>query len=1355
MRVVHRGIDGDRVVDLDIDDPSRTVADLLAALGCPRSPAASAAVIDGRAVASHLPLSDVALCHGSVIEHLPRSTADASPTTTPASRMLAVSGGIRAGWAVAVDGPVRIGRDPGVALPVDDPGLCPVHLEVRVDRAVDLGSRNGTAVDGHPLVGVAPIAPGASIRAGTSRFSLRRPIADRPVAIDAALGARGGTIPFNRPPRRDPVTETPVPAVPGPAPEPPEREPLSLAGIVLPVFAGAVVAVLFSPFFAIFAALGPVLTVGTWWERRRRARREHRRATVAHERAVGEFGAMLPTLREAEIRRRRSLHPDPAEVVRRAVDLSVRLWERRPDHADAYVVGIGAADRPFAPDVPDAGSAAAALVAALPPMPDVPVPVELRPGRVVGLLGHRPAGRAVARSLVMQMAVHHGPADLTVAIGADSVAGWRWASWLPHTADPATGRPGAGLIHTGDARAAEAVLDGLGARSLLVVLDGDDPFQGRATVGRRLLADERTAVVVLVGDAHRLPAGCDTVVAVDELGGLRIVDPRGVGRGEEALGWGIPLDVAETAARRLARLDDPELPIAGVGIPATVSLLTLLGIAAGTPDEVERRWRASAGSGELVVPVGADADGPVALDLVADGPHVLVGGTTGSGKSEFLRALVAGAAATADPDHLAMVLVDYKGGAAFDCCAALPHVVGLVTDLDAMLAARALRCLEAELRHREERLRAAGAEDLRAWRAAADPDDDPLPRLLVVVDEFASLAADLPEFLDALVGIAQRGRSLGVHLVLATQRPAGAVTEDIRANTACRIALRMTDRTDSVDVIDVPDAAAIPRDLPGRCIARFGPEEVIGFQSALVTGRSTERPGISVRSRLRSVESRGPTDLERLVDLARRAHRRRGGEPPRSPWPPPLPDRISRVEVGATSRWADHQWMLVDDPDHQQQVADGWGPADGHLVVVGAPGSGLTTTLVTASLSVARGGAHHIHAIDLASGALSVLDRLAAVGTVVAPADADRRVRLVRWLDDELSRRRGAPAPTDPPVLVVIDDFGGLARAHDPVRDPAIHERLHRVWADGPAVGITMAVSLRRAADLPADLAATAATVLFHRCADPGDGLRFAVAQPLADLPAGRAVRAADGASLQVVVDGDDLAVAVESAAAAPPPPGDPFRAGILPSEIAVTHPDVGIELTPVRTTVTVAIADGDLRGHPLALHARQHVLVIGPARSGRTTTLAAIAHAAGDAAIVVGDGELARRTGSVPTTPAALDSALQGRGAALVLVDDATDVVDDGGALARLIDRAPVGFHVVAAVRPDRLRAAYGHWVSELRASRTGFLLRPDPVDGDLLGVSLPVRLTLAGLPGRGIAVCDAVTEVVQVVCPTPQSVA
>ncbi len=170
-----------------------------------------------------------------------------------------------------------------------------------------------------------------------------------------------------------------------------------------------------------------------------------------------------------------------------------------------------------------------------------------------------------------------------------------------------------------------------------------------------------------------------------------------------------------------------------------------------------------------VAPLGVTETGIFNLDLIRDGPHGLIGGTTGSGKSELLRSLVAALAVYTDPEHLTFVLMDYKGGAAFDECSRLPHTVGLVTDLDEQLGERALQALEAEIHYRERALRAAGVDNLRDYQVLGLPEA--LPRLLVVIDEFATMAKELPEFLQALVSIAQRGRTLGVHLLLATQRP--------------------------------------------------------------------------------------------------------------------------------------------------------------------------------------------------------------------------------------------------------------------------------------------------------------------------------------------------------------------------------------------------------------------------------------------------------------------------------------------------------------------------------------------------------------------------------------------------------
>ena len=254
-----------------------------------------------------------------------------------------------------------------------------------------------------------------------------------------------------------------------------------------------------------------------------------------------------------------------------------------------------------------------------------------------------------------------------------------------------------------------------------------------------------------------------------------------------------------------------------------------------TPEAIRKSWSSATG---ISTPVGVGEHGAFALDLVRDGPHGLVGGTTGSGKSEFLRSLVAGLAARNDPTRLTFILIDFKGGAAFATCERLPHTIGTVSNLDEQLADRALRALEAEMDYRQRVFAAAGEgiDNLDAY-LATNPEV-PMPRLLLVVDEFAMLAKEYPDVLSSLVSVAAVGRTLGVHMILATQRPAGVVNEDILANTNLRVALRVQSRDDSVNVVGVPAAAAIGRTQMGRAFVKLGQDDITPVQTALVTGRS-------------------------------------------------------------------------------------------------------------------------------------------------------------------------------------------------------------------------------------------------------------------------------------------------------------------------------------------------------------------------------------------------------------------------------------------------------------------------------------------------------------------------------------
>ncbi|MDQ4098764.1 MAG: FtsK/SpoIIIE domain-containing protein, partial [Actinomycetota bacterium] len=707
----------------------------------------------------------------------------------------------------------------------------------------------------------------------------------------------------------------------------------------------------------------------------------------------------------------------------------------------------------------------------------------------------------------------------------------------------------------------------------------------------------------------------------------------------------MPADLAAETARALAGLEDPEIATVGADLPDRASLVTLLELDP-TPDTLLGRWKAAGQVPKLAAPIGVAEAGSLVIDLVADGPHGLIAGTTGAGKSELLRTMVASMAATVGPEHLTFLLIDYKGGSAFAQCAALPHTVGMVTDLDEHLGQRALRCLEAELRYRELRLRDAGANDLKEYLLQGNKE--PLPRLVVIIDEFATMVAELPDFIDSLVGVAQRGRSLGVHMILATQRPGGAVNNNIRANTNLRISLRVQDVAESIDVIGSPQAAAIGRYQAGRGYLRLGPGETFPFQTALVTGvtKKTVSTGINVRpyafgpdpnraapsaagaSTAAPAAPSGPTDsepsdLEQLVAAAAEAARVAGIPPARRPCPEPLPERVTLDELGtfATTGFA-APFGLQDDPDHQAQGPVALDPLAGNILFFGVSGAGTTSALGTLAVSLAR---HypverlHLYVLDFGTQALATLAPLPHVGAVVGAADLERQARLMRQLNDELDRRRqwvaqsGAARvdPTDldspfPLVVLLLDNFSGFASQYEMGSMGGVRDQFSKLISDGPGLGVVVAVSADRPNAVPGSIAALVPQKLVFRLGDTSDfGLLGIPPRDVPKLPPGRAIDAMTKLEVQVALPGPEgLAAAVAAVAegvdvSAVDATRRPRPIGTLVNDVTLAEIADGLSIGEEEWVIPIGIGDTSLAPVALRLPAGEHVLIAGPPRSG------------------------------------------------------------------------------------------------------------------------------------------------------------
>ena len=1228
------------------------------------------------------------------------------------------------------------------------------------------------------------------------------PSARRPPAPDER-----GLVPLHRSPRAPATSPIDPPAPPEAPARPPAPGPLSWFGLVAPVPVALGAAVVVSPRYALLGLAGPVLGLGRWAEARLRHRRRLRRHDTAAATMRAEHAAGVLAASEAEVLRRWSVAPDPARLAAAADHAAPPIWHRRASDVDALLLVVATGRLPWPAAAGMGGRATTGTIG------PVPVTVPLLQRRAVGVTGPPAAARAVARWLVLQAVLLHGPADLALALVLhdDALAAWDAAKWLPHLLDGnglarvATGRDRARSLLAAfgdelpDHRHAAAPATGRpDARRLgLLVADGTDIARSRSL--RELVLRPGTPVraVVVARTVDELPAWCDVVLAVAADGSARLSgDDEGT---EPVLATGVSAAFAGEVARRLGRLHDPETT-GGTGVPHVVGLVALLGVddvlhdPGRLTDRIARRWDAARGG--LAAPVGTSASGPFLLDLVADGPHALVAGTTGAGKSELLRTWIAALAASASPDDLNLVLVDFKGGGAFDACADLPHTVAVVTDLDAHLAARALRCLRAEVRHREGLLRHAGCADLVQYAASAPPA--PLPRLVVIIDEFATLAAELPDFLGSIVDIAQRGRSLGLHLVLATQRPSGVLDSKVRANTNLRIALRVQDDGDSLDVIGTVDAARLSRRTPGRAFGRLGAGDVTPFQVALVStitpvprrpGTVTARPFVLHQPLAGEAtdHDRGPghhgSDLATLSRAARAAATHRGCRPPRVPWPPPLPDRVDACTLwgGSANQRGEAVLGLADEPDHQRQVPWRWQAEAGNLLVLGAQPTDTARTLLTLAVGLAH--AHdpddlHLYVVDGGSGALAPLAGLPHCGAYTVGGDTVGVGRMLQVLDDLLARRRSlvrqqrpggsAGPPLDraalPLVVLVVENAGGVLdalEADDDRRAPGLVASLLR---DGAALGLALVLSVPHERALPGRLTALVPQRLALRLADPASYLALGLA--LRDVPSTsglRAVSVPDGTEVHVAqLDDPDgtietVALAHRGAPRARPPDPVPIL-GPQVRSITIAEP-VG-RMTDVHWSLPVA-ATPAFRPACLELPAGVHALVSGPPGSGRSTALVAAAIAALGAAgggvhlvLVAPRRSATARAAGLPAAVAdaaglahALASADHGR--CLVLVDDAELVPADlAQILARCAATGDDRRRLVVAGRPDFLRSP-GGWAAPLRAGRTGIALLPAPGDGDVFRTSFPTRLGLVPSPGRGFVVSLGTPHLAQVLLP------
>jgi S-DNA-T family DNA segregation ATPase FtsK/SpoIIIE len=1238
--------------------------------------------VDGRRVAPDTIIGSPPLLRGAVLA-LGDGPGHRAPTGPHSALRLHLVGGPGAGRVLPLRrGTNVVGRAAGCEVRIDDAAVSRSHLEVHVDgtgvTVRELRPTNRTRVNGVtvPPEGT-PLRPDDRLVLGSTTLVLRH---DR--STPAATTTGDGMVRVHRRPRftdPEPVARVTFPE----PPTKPDRARLPLVAALVPVVLSVVLAlVLDSAAMMLFALLTPAMLIGQWWSDRRHGRVSYRRQLRAHASATAAAQERLTTALTQEVARRHVDHPDLAHVGHLAARVDAQLWQRRPEHSDYLCVRLGTADQ--SPHTTVEGP----RTEDPPRLDSVPAVVDLGEAGVLGIAGPRARACAVAAGAVAQLAAWHSPQDLRIVVFTTDPAGdriWRWVAWLPHLTplvpdscvtavaaadDGAFGRRLAELTALLDRRRAARTDSRVRPLpDIVLVLDGAEELRRRPGVPELLRDGPALGIraICIDDDPQGLPVEARAQLTINALPEPR-ADLDLPSQRVEAVVPDLPSpEWAERFGRAMAPLEDATPRESAETVPDRVDFVAMHRDAPGScdpldPASIGRLWTGPAPTAVHAL-LGASAEGPVSIDLVQEGPHALLGGTTGAGKSELLQTLVTSLALAHRPDVLSFVLIDYKGGSAFTDCARLPHVLGIVTDLDAHLTTRALTSLEAELKRREHLLAAVGAKDLDDYRRISRPGAPPLGRLVLVVDEFKMLADDLPDFVAGLVRLAAIGRSLGVHLVLATQRPAGIISADMRANISLRVALRVRDRADSDDVIESPEAATISDRTPGRALIRTGGGDLLTVQTAyaggpLDDGRATQASEPVVWpltwTDLGSPPPRRPssgrdeqvgTALAVVVDAIAAAAADLAITAPASPWLPPLPaivplnDLTTRLyAAGPGSAASLHAPAgqgsaaslphptgpgssaalpgregpaaddavpigLVDRPGAQLQEPYLWSlERDGHLGLAGGARTGRSTALHTIALALAQRRSPadlHLHVLEGTPGSLAGLAALPHVGSVSGSDDPARTRRVVARLLDGLGSPRTAPH-----TVVLIDGWEALTEALDDFDQGELTDNLLRLLRDGLSAGVRVVVSGGRAV-AAGRLAGLLQSRLVLDMPDPLD-LTLAGISPSAAAvrrPPGRAYDVRDEAEIQLAIV-DDGSEELARRWGPPPEGAGPWR--VLPLPEVVEGDRVPVD---VPDALFVGVGGDDLvpLGFDLARDERR-IVVAGPPRSGRSTALETIA---------------------------------------------------------------------------------------------------------------------------------------------------
>ena len=767
-------------------------------------------------------------------------------------------------------------------------------------------------------------------------------------------------------------------------------------------------------------------------------------------------------------------YPDMNKILQMPKEVDRRIYEKTPYYFDflTYRLGTGEVEPSFSIEYSKSETSKVKeevvgdinnLLSHYRNIPNVPVKGDIHVP--TGYIGTRKIAIEQIQQLMMQIAVFHSyhDAQFIPIFREDELNLWNWSRWLPHIQISAFNSRG--FIYNQQTR--DQLLTSL---YQITVVDYRNDKKGILILHKGEYVNKEF-----------LPS--DLISLLDK----------------------------ENFARELAGINHEET--LRNSIPNSVTFLEMYG--AKTIDELNilERWQQNEAYQTMAVPLGVRGrDDLLYLNLheKAHGPHGLIAGTTGSGKSELIQSYILSLAVNYHPYEVAFLLIDYKGGGMANLFADLPHLVGTITNLDANQALRALVSIKAELKKRQRLFFEHDVNHINQYTKLYKQGEakEPLPHLFIISDEFAELKQEQPDFMQELISTARIGRSLGIHLILATQKPSGVVNDQIWSNSKFKIALKVQDVADSREIIKTPDAAQITQ--TGRAYLQVGNNEIYElFQSAWSGAEYKEDEsdsdnrdltiyeirnngqyipinkdlsGLSARREIKSI----PTQLDVIVEQTRKLFDKTGLAKVASPWLPPLKDDIYSGDIQNNNfkdYWGRKEKLTIlvgyqDIPEKQEQS-----PLyldmekTGHIMLISSPGFGKTTFLQSIALDLMRKNTPedvHIYLYDFGTSGLISISEFPHVADYFTVDEEEKITKSLKRLDEEVKRRKILLAnakvtnytqynevATDsiPTIFMMIDSFDGMAEAK---YDEAFISVLNTIARDGASLGIYIITTLSR-----------------------------------------------------------------------------------------------------------------------------------------------------------------------------------------------------------------------------------------------------------------------------------------------------